>query len=246
MEQNYLNLLKDTHDIDFESLRELMNKYPWFSVLRMVWLLKHKKEKPELFPYELKKHIIYLHDRKQFYRILNHDMWQKLVHQELADDMEEEEDTSIENTEEYRNELLEFSYDPGLEETENNARESYSEKASVNNEKENPGNKNDFSAWIQKVENEENSGTNLIDRFLEIDPGPIRPDKETRLKGDISTHSIEENESFITDTLARIYIKQGLYSKAIFAYEKLSLKYPEKSIYFATQIEEIKKMINNK
>lgn len=85
--------------------------------------------------------------------------------------------------------------------------------------------------------------TDLLEKFLENGDKVIRADSPVSISGDISKHSVEENENYITDTLARIYIKQGLFTKAIFAYEKLMLKYPEKSIYFASQIEEIKKTI---
>lgn len=84
---------------------------------------------------------------------------------------------------------------------------------------------------------------NLIDNFIKSNP---KIDPKNRLEAenhDISSDSIQENDHFITDTLANIYLKQGHYAKAIFAYEKLSLKYPEKSTYFAGQIAEIKKLI---
>ena len=81
---------------------------------------------------------------------------------------------------------------------------------------------------------------NLIRNFIKEDPGPIRADRGVSSRQDFSLSSIRENDGFITDTLAQIYVKQGLYAKAIYAYEKLSLKYPEKSAYFAAQIEKIR------
>jgi tetratricopeptide (TPR) repeat protein len=83
----------------------------------------------------------------------------------------------------------------------------------------------------------------LIEKFIVSNPR-LQPRVDNKPTVDISEDSVKEHDGIFTDTLAKIYIKQGYYSKAIFAYEKLILKYPEKRFYFAGQIEAIKKLTN--
>ena len=86
--------------------------------------------------------------------------------------------------------------------------------------------------------------SDLIDKFIIANPR-IEPNREkTNLSvEDISKPFVETERGFITETLARIYVNQGYYSKAIDIYEKLSLKFPEKSSYFVSQIEKVKEYI---
>jgi hypothetical protein len=84
----------------------------------------------------------------------------------------------------------------------------------------------------------------LIDRFIIANPR-IEPSREKvyATSEDISKPFVEEAGGLVTETLAKIYINQGYYSKAMDIYEKLSLKFPEKSSYFAAQIEKVKEYI---
>ena len=84
----------------------------------------------------------------------------------------------------------------------------------------------------------------LIDKFIIANPRiePVREKSDTPVI-DISKPFVERQEGFVTETLARIYIRQGYYSRAIDIYERLSLKFPEKSSYFAALIEEVKELI---
>ena len=88
------------------------------------------------------------------------------------------------------------------------------------------------------------SAQDLIDRFIKSSPTLERMAlTETQPVRDLSETSTEEKGTFITETLAKIYITQGYYSRAINIYEKLSLQYPEKSAYFAGRIEKINDLI---
>jgi hypothetical protein len=85
----------------------------------------------------------------------------------------------------------------------------------------------------------------LIDKFIIANPRiePVR-DKTDKPNDDISLRFTEERGELVTETLARIYVNQGYYSRAIDIYERLSLKYPEKSSYFATQIQKVEDLLN--
>jgi hypothetical protein len=82
----------------------------------------------------------------------------------------------------------------------------------------------------------------LIDRFIETNP------KMPRVKPDVTPVAFEQKEdtsALMTETLARVYLEQRKYQKAIQAYEILILKYPEKSSFFADRISEIKNLQQN-
>ena len=86
----------------------------------------------------------------------------------------------------------------------------------------------------------------LIDAFIANKPKLKPLDKDSKLIN-IAEDRVVETESLMTETLARIYVEQKNYDKAIQSYQILSLKYPEKSSLFADQIQAIKvlKVKNN-
>jgi hypothetical protein len=89
------------------------------------------------------------------------------------------------------------------------------------------------------AENQEK--TAIIDKFIAENPSISRTKPDFYNPVVSAQNSLIDQENIVSETLAKIYLNQGHYDKAISVYQKLSLKYPEKSIYFAGLIEEAKK-----
>ena len=79
----------------------------------------------------------------------------------------------------------------------------------------------------------------LIDKFIQEDP-KIQPKKtEFYSPMNMARLSVVDNLDVVSETLALVHVDQGNYQKAILMYEKLSLKFPKKRSYFATQIKNL-------
>lgn len=85
---------------------------------------------------------------------------------------------------------------------------------------------------------------NLIEKFIKEEP-QIQPPKAEKIDTENKARkSSEDNYDLVSETLASIYIDQMLYHKAIDTYKKLSLKFPDKKLYFAGQIQKLQNKIN--
>jgi len=115
-----------------------------------------------------------------------------------------------------------------------------------------------FNEWLQvtsfepikrqvikstKTQKGKEKNFDLIEQFIQNKP-KIKPVSSTKTIN-IAVDSTTENKSLMTETLARVYLEQKQYDKAIQAFKILSLKYPEKSGFFADRIKAIKFLKQN-
>jgi hypothetical protein len=106
--------------------------------------------------------------------------------------------------------------------------------------RENPQENNSMAKEPEPIIDEsKKKKAELIDKFIETSPKipPIKPGVAFTPNIDLNK---EDNSYLMTETLAKVYLEQKKYQKAIQAYEILILKYPEKSSFFADRIKDIK------
>ena len=116
-----------------------------------------------------------------------------------------------------------------------------------------------FSEWLKlttakpivreetkNLSNSKKPNSDLINKFIQENP-KLKPSKSIVKydnKENLSSQITYTSEALMTETLAKVYLQQNNYQKALQAYKILSLKYPEKSGFFADQIRAINKYIN--
>lgn len=97
---------------------------------------------------------------------------------------------------------------------------------------------------VSEIDQEKKKKLEIIDKFIEANP-KISPVKNTSPISLVSERNSQDNSYLMTETLAKVYLEQKKYQKAIQAYEILILKYPEKSHFFADRILDIKTLQQN-
>jgi len=227
-------------------LRSLLALYPYFQTARLLMLQNLYLLHDTSFDEELRRAAIYITDRKVLFNMI------EAAHYQLRQQTSQAITTSETSASPNRTvDLIDSFLDtipPEEEEDEKQGKRTPTPADATI----------DYVAYLLQCEANEKAaqeeqtpqmkGQSLIDSFLEQEQGRI-------MLNDLpSDYSIEEEpaeepedneEEYFTETLARIYIKQGRYQKAYDIIGRLSNKYPQKNAYFADQMRFLEKLIIN-
>ena len=215
-------------------LKSLVDEYPYFQTVRMLYLKNLQIENDLSFPMELRKMAFYAIDRRRLYCWIEKDKFESFDFDAL------EGKERIET-------LSSFSIIDTFLSTENDA----NNELQLERGAESLASTDYLALYLSGTElNDSNNARPLkhqkaIDNFIE-------KDKQSLIKIKVDTDNVEQNvpqsnekTDFLGETLAKIYVKQKKYEKALQIIQKLSLQYPEKSAYFALRIKELEKLITN-
>lgn len=237
-------LMENPERIDDDSLGQLngsLDKYPYFQTARLLRLKKLQADNHPSFHDELTKTAIFCVDRKRLF------YWIK--EGQYADFLSEKREASqaYDRTETLLDSFLSnIAREEKTHTTLPDAGEnivSYDYLAYLESEEDN--------AFENKHAENQLQHHDIIDRFIEkaaTTPMFSAFDKNFDTQYPNSdNHADKESDSddFLTETLARIYIKQKKYEQALTIIKRLSLNFPKKSVYFADQIRFLELLILN-
>ena len=103
-----------------------------------------------------------------------------------------------------------------------------------------------FVNWLEQVNLipiDRSNESLTIEKFISKKPKPSIKNIEQPVIQDDKKNQEINKELLVTETLAKLYVEQENYDKAIQTYKILILKFPEKNSYFASAIKKIKKLI---
>ena len=228
---NFIALLKHPEKIQKEeasSLKSIIDAYPYFQAARAIYLKSLNASKSFKYNSELKITAAYTSDRTILFDFITSAVFTENetppvkvteVHQQIFEKINSEKPEAIKR---------ELSIGKPIHFTQ---RETHS-----------------FNEWLQlsaqkKIErtasttSQKPDKATLIDNFIKQNPKISRVNKQAEYVVKISESN--SDSSIMTETLAKVYLEQKKYENAIKAYEILSLKYPEKSGFFADQIKRV-------
>ena len=240
-------LIKHPERMDRDTLyelRSLLALYPYFQTARLLMLQNLYLLHDTSFDEELRRAAIYITDRKVLFNLV------EAAHYQLRQPVPAAPEV-IEDKEKRTEQLIDHFLDtipPEDEEEEKTTRRTPTPADATI----------DYVAYLLQCEANEKAakveqlpqmkGQSLIDSFLEQEQGRIMLND---LPSDYPVEEVEEEEpedneeEYFTETLARIYIKQGRYQKAYDIIGRFSNKCPQRNAYFADQMRFLEKLIIN-
>ncbi|MBV7440665.1 hypothetical protein KRX57_04465 [Weeksellaceae bacterium TAE3-ERU29] len=261
-----INLLKKPLDLKEDKLFLIQNeleKYPYFQPLHLLQVKALKNGDKTIFNASLEKASTFCSNRKilfdyLYYKNSPEDKNKKIEEETIIEPKKLQENSipleTPSTTEVKEDKIAENSPPKKLKEahsfsqwlksgktSSSESEEILEQKKSLDDKFHIISNEKDFNNNFEKESIEEKF--KIINEFLEKNP-KIVPVKEYKTPSTLPQTG-EGMSHLMTETLAKIYVEQKKYDKAIKAYNILRLKYPEKSGFFADQIKFIKELKNN-
>lgn len=229
-------------------LRELVAKYPYFQAARLLLLQNLFLLHDTSFGEELRRAALYIPDRRRLFQMVeggHYEIKPTPIQREVA-----EEKSASDRTASLIDDFLSTSEEPSAPKRKLTVADATQDYASYLLQLDDAEPTPEEVGGAEDPKRTDRSAA-LIDDFIENTPDRIRLQDQPEFVPDVeeeteNTGGEGADEAFLTMTLAKIYIKQQRYEKALEIIRKVNLNNPKKSSYFADQIRFLQKLIVNK